>query len=424
MKILVVGGGGREHALVWKLAQSPRVTQIFCAPGNAGIGQSATCVPLPVEDIIGLADFAEKELISLTVVGPEAPLALGIADTFRQRKLKVFGPTKNAARVESSKAFAKELMTRQHIPTPAARSFESLAPALEYLETRPAPIVIKADGLAQGKGVVVAPSHTEAKEALVNMLDRQAFGAAGQRVLIEDCVKGEEVTVMAFADGKTVIPMLAAQDHKRIGEGDTGLNTGGMGAYAPAPIVTPELLHRILKEVLSPAIDGLTRVGSPFYGVLYAGLMINEGDPYVLEFNARFGDPETQVVLPLLKTDLVDILESVVEHRLDQMKIEWSDQSALCVALTSGGYPGWYKKGLPIFGLDENSTSDGVVVFHAGTAVTDSRRVTAGGRVLGVTGTGDDLAIARDKAYSAVKKIDFNGMYYRNDIGHRVLGDT
>ncbi|MEC4674735.1 MAG: phosphoribosylamine--glycine ligase [Nitrospirota bacterium] len=421
MKILVVGSGGREHALVWKLAQSPRVSKIFCAPGNAGIGQIATCVPLTVEDISGLASFAEKESIALTVVGPEASLALGIADTFRQRKLKVFGPTKNAARVESSKAFAKDLMVRQHIPTPEARSFESLAPALEYLGARPVPIVIKADGLAQGKGVVVAQSHAEAKDALTNMLDRHVFGKAGQRVLIEDCVKGEELTVMAFADGKTVVPMVAAQDHKRIGEGDTGPNTGGMGAYAPAPLVTSMLLNRILKEVLYPAIDGLTRVGSPFYGVLYAGLMIHNGDPYVLEFNARFGDPETQVVLPLLKTDLVDILEAVVEHRLDQMNIEWSDQSALCVALTSGGYPGSYDKGFPISGLDEDWTPEGVVVFHAGTAVKDTRIVTAGGRVLGVTGTGDDLAVARDKAYSAVQKIDFEGMYFRKDIAHRVL---
>lgn len=420
MKILVVGSGGREHALVWKLAQSPRVRKIYCAPGNAGISQLATCVPLAVEDITGLATFAEDQSIALTVVGPEAPLALGIADAFRQRKLKVFGPTKNAARIESSKAFAKDLMVRQHIPTPAARSFESLPPALAYLESCAMPIVIKADGLAQGKGVIVAQSHTEAQEALMDILDRQVFGA-GQKAIIEDYMQGEELTVMAFADGKTVIPMVAAQDHKRIGEGDTGLNTGGMGAYAPAPLATSELLDRILHQVLYPAIDGLARVGSPFYGVLYAGLMIQNGDPYVLEFNARFGDPETQVVLPLLKTDLVDILESVVDHRLDQMKIKWTDQSALCVALTSGGYPGNYEKGVSISGVENDNTADGVTVFHAGTAMKDTRIVTAGGRVLGVTATGADLSIARDRAYSAVKKINFEGMYYRKDIAHRVL---
>jgi len=392
------------------------------APGNAGIGQLATCVPLPVDDIQGLATFAEKERMALTVVGPEAPLALGISDTFRKRQLKVFGPTKNAARIESSKAFAKDLMFRQRIPTPQARSFDAISPALAYVKSCSLPIVIKADGLAQGKGVVVAQSRSEAEEALVNILERQVFGTAGNMAVIEDFVEGEEVTVMAFADGKTVIPMITAQDHKRIGEGDTGPNTGGMGAYAPAPLATSALQDRILKEILYPAIEGLARVGSPFYGVLYAGLMIQKGEPYVLEFNARFGDPETQVVMPLLKTDFVDVLEAVVEHRLDQIQMEWSDQSAFCVTLTSGGYPGNYDKGFPISGIAPDGIDHGVVLFHAGTSLKDSQTVTAGGRVLGVTATARDIGSAREKAYATVKQIEFEGMYYRKDIGHRVLG--
>ena len=355
MNILVIGNGGREHALVWKLAQSPRVSKIYCAPGNAGIAQIAECVPIQVDDLPGLQAFAKGHAIDLTIVGPELPLSLGIADEFRKAKLRIFGPTRNAARIESSKSFAKELMVRENIPTAASRSFDTLDAALMWLEACPMPIVVKADGLAQGKGVIICATKVEAQEAVKSMLGDQRFGEAGARVVLEEFLEGEELTVMAFADGRTVIPMIPAQDHKRIGEGDTGPNTGGMGAYAPAPLATPELQRRILEEVLHPAVTGLSRVGSPFYGVLYAGLMIKDGNPYALEFNARFGDPETQVVLPLLQTDLLDIIEAVVEHRLDQIQVGWHNQVAVCVVLTSEGYPGSYPTGLPIAGLPKSS---------------------------------------------------------------------
>lgn len=421
MKILVIGGGGREHALVWKLAQSPRVTALYCAPGNAGISQHATCVPLSATDLPGLKSFAEQEAIDLTVVGPEAPLAMGIADLFRQSKLKIFGPTKNAAKIEASKSFAKNLMVRQQIPTAEARTFDSAGPALTYLKSCTPPVVVKADGLAQGKGVVVARTQQEAQDAVIDLLEHQALGEAGKQVVIEECLQGEELTLMAFADGKTVVPMLAAQDHKRIGEGDTGPNTGGMGAYAPAPLATPGLRYAIMRTVLQPAIEGLSRLGSPFYGVLYAGLMVKDGTPYVLEFNARFGDPETQVVLPLLNTDLVDVLEAVVEHRLDQLHLEWSEQSAVCVVLASGGYPGQYTSGLPITGLDSSTGQDQAAVFHAGTAWKEQDIVTAGGRVLGVTAWGSSLKTAHAHAYKVAETIKFTGQYFRTDIAERVL---
>ena len=421
MKILVIGSGGREHALIWKLAQSPRAKKLYCAPGNAGISQQATCVPIRVDDLQGLQRFAEEERIDITVVGPEAPLALGIADVFRQNKLKVFGPTKNAARIESSKAFAKDLMIRQKIPTAESRTFKNVNAAIEYLKSRPVPIVVKADGLAQGKGVVVAQTYEEAKEAVLNMLEYQAFGEAGHRVIIEECIQGEELTLMAFADGKTVIPMIAAQDHKRVGEGNTGPNTGGMGAYAPAPSATSAIRYTIMREVLYPAIEGLARVGSPFFGVIYAGVMVKDGVPYVLEFNARLGDPETQVVLPLLKTDLVDVLEAVVEHRLEQLNIEWSEEAAVCVVMSSRGYPGKYSTGLPITGLPDSPVSNLVPVFHAGTSWKDDQIVTSSGRVLGVTALSPTLAEARSQAYETVQTINFEGQYFRKDIASRVL---
>ncbi len=420
MNILIIGNGGREHALAWKLAQSPRVKKLFCAPGNAGIAQIAECVPLQADDIGGLKDFVQSREINLTVVGPELPLSLGIADEFRKSHLRIFGPTRNAALIESSKSFAKELMVRENIPTPSSRTFDRLEPALTWLESCPLPIVVKADGLAQGKGVIICATRADAREAVRSMLEEQRFGVAGARVVLEEFLDGEELTVMAFADGRTVIPMIPAQDHKRIGERDTGLNTGGMGAYAPAPLGTPELRQRILDEVLSPAVTGLSRVGSPFYGVLYAGIMVKDGNPYVLEFNARFGDPETQVVLPLLQTDLLDVLEAVVEHRLDQLQVEWHNQAAVCVVLTSGGYPGSYQTGLPITGLPENE-SKSVMVFHAGTSYANDKIVTNGGRVLGVTGIDSTLAGARDHAHQALAPIQFEGRYFRSDIGHRVL---
>ena len=421
MRILVIGNGGREHALVWKLSQSPRVSKIFCAPGNAGIGQQAECVPLKVDDIAGLKKFAEEKQIALTVVGPELPLSLGIADEFRKAKLRIFGPTRNAACIESSKSFAKDLLIRCKIPTAMAKTFDRLDQAVTYIDSHPVPLVVKADGLAQGKGVVVTHSRNEAKEAVKKMLEQRQFGEAGSRVMIEEFLDGEELTLMAFADGRTVIPMIAAQDHKRVGEDDTGPNTGGMGAYAPAPIATDSLRQRIVRDILYPVVEGLSRVGSPYYGVLYAGLMIHRGEPYVLEFNARFGDPETQVVLPLLKTDLVDVLEAVVEHRLDQIAIEWHEDAAVCVVLTSEGYPGPYKSGLPISGLDSLSQTNSLVTFHAGTAIQTDNIVTNGGRVLGVTARGSDLRSAKRRAYEAVGSITFEGCYHRRDIANRVV---
>lgn len=422
MKVLVIGSGGREHALVWKLAQSPRVSRLFCAPGNAGIAQVAQCVPLAMDDLAGLKAFALSERIDLTVVGPEAPLALGLVDEFRKAKLRIFGPTRGAAQIESSKIFAKELMIRHRIPTAAGRSFDAVKPALAYLAQQPLPVVVKADGLAQGKGVIVAATHEEAAQAVREMLEQGMFGPAGQRIVIEEFLDGEELTVMAFADGKSVVPMVVAQDHKRVGEGDTGTNTGGMGAYAPAPLATPSLRVAVVQTIFRPAVDALSRVGSPFHGVLYAGLMVVRGKPYVLEFNARFGDPEAQVVLPLLKTDLLDVIEAVVAHRLDQLEVEWHPHAAVCVVLASGGYPGPYATGAPIHGLTEPMDAGQVLVFHAGTRRQHDDIVTAGGRVLGVTGIGPGLAAARARAYRAVGAISFEGCHFRPDIGSRAIG--
>ncbi len=422
MNILVIGNGGREHALVWKLAQSPRVSKIYCAPGNAGIAQLAECVPVQVDDLPGLQAFAKSQSIDLTIVGPELPLSLGIADEFRKAKLRIFGPTRNAARIESSKSFAKELMVRESIPTAASRTFDSMDAAFMWLESCDMPVVVKADGLAQGKGVIICSTKVEAQAAVKSMLSDQRFGEAGARVVLEEFLEGEELTVMAFSDGRTVIPMIPAQDHKRIGEGDTGPNTGGMGAYAPAPLATPELQKRILEEVLYPAIRGLSRAGSPFYGVLYAGLMIKSGNPYALEFNARFGDPETQVVLPLLETDLLDIIEAVVEHRLDQIHVAWQDQAAVCVVLTSQGYPGSYTKGLPVTGLPEKSM-ESTVVFHAGTMESGRVVLTNGGRVLGVTAIADTIRNAQQRAYDSLAPIKFEGCYFRTDVAQRALSD-
>jgi len=420
VKILVVGSGGREHAIVWKLAQSPRTPMLYCAPGNAGIESLAACVPIKADDITGLKTFVQSEKIDLTVVGPEAPLALGMVDEFRKSKLKIFGPTKGAAQIEASKVFSKEIMTRAKILTAKAQSFDILESALAYLDHHELPVVIKADGLAQGKGVVVAATREEAKQAVRDSMAHARFGQAGERVLIEQFLDGEELTIMAFTDGRTVVPMLPAQDHKRVGNGDTGPNTGGMGAYCPAPLGTAALCEQVSKEVLSPVIDTLSRLGCPFQGVLYAGLMIVKGLPYVLEFNARMGDPETQVILPLLNTDLLDVIEAVVEHRLDQLTVNWHDEVAVCVVMTAGGYPGAYQSGRTIHGLP--ATADATtLVFHAGTTRTGNEVVTAGGRVLGITGRGKTLEAAQAAAYRATKSIAFEGAYYRTDIARRAF---
>ena len=421
MKVLVVGGGGREHALAWKVAQSPRVTKLYCAPGNPGIARLAECVPLAADDLAGLRDFARSQRIDLTVIGPEAPLAAGIVDEFRKNKLLIFGPHKAAARIEASKAFSKDLMVRLGIPTAGAQTFTAVGPALNYLEQRDMPIVVKADGLAQGKGVIVAGTRAEARDAVRAMLERKAFGEAGSQVVVEEFLDGEELTVMAFTDGKTVVPLLPVQDHKRAGDGDTGPNTGGMGAYAPAPIATRDLVDRVRRTILEPIVEGLSRLGSPFHGALYAGLMIVRGEVKVLEFNARLGDPEAQVVLPLLKTDLVEILTAVAEHRLDRLTVDWHDRAAVCVVLAAPGYPGSPTKGLPIHGLAETEGQADLLIFHAGTASTPGGVVTTGGRVLGVTGLGDTFTAARERAYEGVRRIRFDGMHYRSDIGARAL---
>ena len=420
MKILVVGSGGREHAMVWKLAQSPRKPTLYCASGNAGIESLATCVPVKADDIAGLKTFVQSEKIDLTVVGPEAPLALGIVDEFRKSKLKIFGPTKGAARIEASKVFSKEIMHRAKILTARAQSFDQIKPALVYASLHELPVVVKADGLAQGKGVVVAATRDEAKQAVRDSMEHAVFGQAGQRVLIEEFLDGEELTIMAFTDGRTVVPMLAAQDHKRVGDGDTGPNTGGMGAYCPAPLGTKALCEQVTRQILYPAVEALSRMGCPFQGVLYAGLMIVKGTPYVLEFNARMGDPETQVVLPLLKTDLLEVIEAVIEHRLDQLTVDWHNDTAVCVVMTSGGYPGAYQTGHAIQGLPA-TTDETSMVFHAGTTRTGTTVTTAGGRVLGVTGRGKTLEVAQAEAYRVTKSIAFEGAHYRTDIAHRAF---
>ena len=420
MKILIVGSGGREHAMVWTLAHSPRKPRLYCAPGNAGIESLATCVPIKADDIAGLMSFVQAEKIDLTVVGPEAPLALGIVDEFRKSKLKIFGPTKGAARIEASKVFSKEIMASAKILTARAQSFDRIASALAYLDQHALPVVVKADGLAQGKGVVVATTREEAKQAVRDLMEHAVFGQAGRRVLIEQFLDGEELTIMAFTDGRTVVPMLPAQDHKRLGDGDGGPNTGGMGAYCPAPLGTTALREQVTKQVLYPAVEALSRMGCPFQGVLYAGLMVVEGTPYVLEFNARMGDPETQVVLPLLKTDLLDVMEAVVEHRLEQLTVDWHDETSVCVVMTSGGYPGAYETGRTIHGLP-TTTDESAMVFHAGTRRAGGEVVTAGGRVLGITGRGKTLADAQAKAYRVTRTISFEGSHYRTDIAHRAF---
>ena len=419
MKILVVGSGGREHAMVWKLAQSPRKPMLYCAPGNAGIASLATCVPIKSDDVTSLKDFALQEKIDLTVIGPEVSLALGIVDEFRKARLRVFGPTRNAARLEASKIFSKQVMSQAKIRTAHAESFEKVADAFAYVERQELPIVIKADGLAQGKGVVIATTRDQARQAILDSMEKTLFGQAGKQVLVEQFLDGEELTIMAFTDGKTVVPMPPAQDHKRVGDGDTGLNTGGMGAYCPAPLGTIEIQDRVRREVLQPMVDAMARLGSPFQGVLYAGLMVVNGIPYVLEFNARMGDPETQVVLPLLKTDFLDVIESVVEHRLDQLPIEWHPDAMVCVVMASGGYPGPYQQGLPISGLSFSTETS--VIFHAGTAQNENEIVTAGGRVLGVLGRGRTLSEAQREAYRVVKTIFFEGCHFRTDIAHRAF---
>lgn len=419
MKVMVVGAGGREHAIVKKLKESPKVTSVLAAPGNAGISKEARVIPVEVDNLPGLLEIAVRENVDLTVVGPELPLTLGIADYFQEHGLKVFGPNRDAAQIEGSKSFAKELMRENNIPTAFYETFDNLNDAREFIYQKGVPIVIKADGLAAGKGVYVCQELEEAVSALEDIFIKRIFGAAGNRVVIEEYLEGQEVSVLAFTDGKTVVPMVAAQDHKRVFNNDQGPNTGGMGAYAPAPIYTSEIARRVAAEIFIPTLRGLKNRGITYQGVLYAGLILTKDGPKVLEFNARFGDPETQVILPLLKTDLLEIMLAVVEKRLSEIKVEFLPKACATVVLASGGYPGKYETGKVIQGLDRLPA--GVVAFHAGTAFNGDEIVTAGGRVLNITAVGDDLKKALELAYEGVKAVNFEGMHYRTDIGQKAL---
>ena len=421
MRILVIGGGGREHALVWKLSQSPKVDKIFVCPGNPGMKNLAECVALPLTDLEAVADFAEKESVALTVVGPEATLVAGIVDVFNKRGLAIFGPTAAAAEIEGSKAFSKQLMAKYGIPTAFFKICEDIDTAKAYIKEKGAPIVVKADGLAAGKGVVVAMTEAEALAAVDDIMGDLKFGGAGARVVLEEYMEGEEASLLAFTDGDTIVPMVAAQDHKRVYDADEGPNTGGMGAYAPAPVMTDKLKEKCVELVLKPTIAAMKAEGRKYQGCLYAGLMIKDDDIKVVEFNARFGDPETQVVLPLLASDLVEVMLACAQGRLHEVEVEWADAATVCVVMASGGYPGSYVQGLPITGLEEAGALADTIVFHAGTKEAGDAIVTAGGRVLGVTATGSDIRAAKDKAYAAVELIYFKDAHYRHDIAWRAL---
>ncbi len=424
MKVLVIGSGGREHAIVLKLKQSPQVKKVICAPGNCGISRDADCIPLEVGHFAGLANFVTEQKIDLTIVGPEVPLAAGIVDYFKERSLSIFGPDRKAARLESSKSFAKGFMEKYGIPTARHRSFTDMKAAMDFLHDLPlaSKVVVKADGLAAGKGVIICENSGAAREAVSGIMNDRLFGEAGKEVIIEEFLSGEEVSIQVFMSGSSYKLMAAAQDHKRVFDGDQGPNTGGMGAYAPAPIADDALLAKVRETVMKPLVKGLSAEGIDYKGVLYLGLMVVDGEPFVLEFNCRFGDPETQVVLPLLRTDLVEIINKINSGELVKLEIDWYNGSAVCVVLASGGYPGDYEKGKAINGINEASAVGNVVVFSAGTTPGPCGKcVTSGGRVLGVTGIAKDIASAIATAYRAVSKISFEGMHYRKDIGKKAL---
>ncbi len=421
MKILVIGSGGREHALVWKIRQSPRVTRLYCAPGNAGIGELAELVALTPDDVHALRRFAEQERIDLTVVGPELPLSLGLVDEFETHGLRVFGPNRQAAQLEASKAFAKEIMRKQGVPTASFAVFTDPDEAQRYVSEVGAPVVVKADGLAAGKGVFICSTVKEAHEAIDEIMRARLFGDAGDRVVVEEFLEGEEVSFLAFVDGTTVLPLASAQDHKRIFDGDQGPNTGGMGAYSPAPLVTPPLAERIVQEIMLPVVRGLRQRKIIYKGILYAGLMLNQESVKVLEFNVRFGDPECQPLMLRLQSDLVEVMEAVIDERLTEVTLSWDTRPAVCVVLAAEGYPGTYETGRPIMGLEALRLWKEGVVFHAGTARVNDSFVTKGGRVLGVTATGAGISDAIAAAYWAVGQISWPGMQYRRDIGQRAL---
>jgi phosphoribosylamine--glycine ligase len=421
MRILVVGGGGREHSLVWKLKQSPQVSQLFAAPGNAGIASLAECVDISASEIRRLADFAVKRDIDLTVVGPELPLTLGIVDEFEERGLRIFGANRQAAILEGSKVFTKRLLKKYKIPTGFFQSFYRPEDAKRYIQDVGAPIVVKADGLAAGKGVVVCQTEAEALDTVKRIMEEQAFGEAGERIIVEEFLSGEEASFLAFTDGETVLPMASAQDHKPIFDDDKGPNTGGMGAYSPAPVVTEALHQKIMDQIMIPTVRAMAAEGRPYRGVLYAGVMIKDGEAKVLEFNARFGDPECQPLLLRMESDLVPLLEAVVDRRLHEVSIAWRPDPAVCVVMAAGGYPGAHETGKAITGLGLAGRMKDVMVFHAGTVLEGDKILTKGGRVLGVTALGKDIPDAIARAYRAVEKIHWDGAYYRTDIGKKAL---
>lgn len=419
MKVLVVGGGGREHTLVWKLAQSPKISELYCAPGNGGISELAKCVDIKATDINGVVNFSKDNKMDLVVVAPDDPLAAGMVDKLSEAGIRAFGPVKAAAIIESSKAFSKDLMKKYNIPTAGYMVFENSADALSYLDTCNAPIVVKADGLALGKGVIIAQTIEEAKDAVKSMMNELRFGNAGSKVVIEEYIEGPEVSILAFTDGKTIVPMVSSQDHKRVFDHDEGPNTGGMGTFSPSPLYDEKLADYCMKEVFIPTIEAMNKEGRKFKGVIYFGLMLTKDGPKVLEYNARFGDPETQVVIPRLKTDLLDIFEAIIDEKLADINIEWDNNAAVCVVAASGGYPGKYATGLKINGLKEAQENGDTIVFHAGTSFKDGDFYTAGGRVLGVTAVEETMDKAIDKAYAGIEKISFEGMHYRKDIGRK-----
>ena len=421
MRVLVVGGGGREHALCWTIAASPLVEALFCAPGNAGISADAVCVPIPTEDLDGILRFARGESIDFVVVGPEAPLVAGLVDRLEEAGIKAFGPTAAAARLEGSKAFTKDLCARHGIPTAAYGRFTELGAAEAFIEGRPLPVVVKADGLAAGKGVTIAETHDEARAAVREMLAEERFGDAGKEIVIEEFLAGEEASFFALVDGETALPLATAQDHKRVGNGDTGPNTGGMGAYSPAPVVTEEVAERIMAHIVRPTVAAMKAEGAPFKGVLYAGLMIEDGEPRLLEYNVRFGDPECQALLVRLASDLLPALVATADGVLDMFDLRWHDDAALTVVMATKGYPGDYARGSAIRGLDALSATEDVNVFHAGTTEEDGTIRAAGGRVLGVTARAPTIATAQRVAYRAVDRIDWPEGFCRRDIGARAI---
>jgi phosphoribosylamine--glycine ligase len=421
MKVLVIGSGGREHALVWKIAQSRRVEQVFCAPGNGGISRIARCLAITATDLEGLARFCKDEKVDLTVVGPELPLTMGIVDLFQKEGLTIFGPSKGAAQIEGSKAFAKDLMKKYNIPSAKYRAFDNRDAAAAYIKQEGAPLVVKADGLAAGKGVILCETVAEALAALDLIMVNREFGAAGDRVIIEERLEGEEASFIAFSDGEHVLPLATTQDHKAVSDGDCGPNTGGMGAYSPAPIVTPEVHERIMREIMIPTINAMAAEGNPYRGVLYAGVMIKEGIPKTLEFNCRLGDPETQPIVMRMQGDLIPLMKACIAGNLAAAEIAWDSQAAVCVVMAAHGYPGAYEKGRRIHGLETVEQMPGVYCFHAGTVVEHGEYLTAGGRVLGVTGLGQGIRQAIDNTYQAVSAITWEGAHFRTDIGRKAL---